>query len=167
MIGNAQQWIDALQLGPHPEGGWYREVYRAEETISRESLPSRFSSDRRFSTAIYFLLQGGEFSAFHRIRQDELWHFYDGTSLTIHQIDPAGQYTAAPLGRDLAAGERPLVVAPAGWLFGATLNEADSFALVGCTVAPGFDFADFEMPSRGQLLRRYPRHRAIIERLTK
>jgi hypothetical protein len=140
--------------------------------IPHRCLPSRFTGERSFSTAIYFLLQETDFSAIHRIEQDELWHFYDGTSLMIHRIDPAGNYSAIKMGRDNQAGENLLAVVKAGWLFGATVNVENrngsrSYALVGCTVAPGFEFSDFEMPSRQQLLEQYPQHRQIIERLTR
>ena len=164
---NAEQWIHSLQLHPHPEGGWFREVYRADEVIPRQSLPDRFTGARNFSTSIYFLLNKVEFSAFHRIQQDELWHFYDGTALTIHKIDLAGNYSAMKLGRDIQAGESLVVVVKAGWLFGATVTDTRSYGLVGCTVAPGFDFDDFEMPTRALILEQYPQHREIIEKLTK
>ena len=165
-MASAEQWIETLQMKRHPEGGWFREVYRADESIPQTSLPSRFSGDRDFSTAIYFLLQGTEFSALHRIRQDELWHFYDGSSLTIHVIDSTSSYSAIQLGRSLQANERPMAVVRAGCLFGATVDDDGSYALVGCTVAPGFDFADFEMPARGELVEQYPQHQAIIRKLT-
>ena len=162
---DASRWIEALHLRKHPEGGWFREVYRADETVAQRSLPSRYTGDRSFSTAIYFLLEGPDVSAFHRIRQDEVWHFYDGTGLTLHIIDSAGHYSTVPLGRDVDAGEQLVVVVSAGWLFGATV-DADGYALAGCTVAPGFEFEDFEMPTRDALLGEYPRYRDIIERLT-
>ncbi len=163
----ARHWIESLKLIRHPEGGWYRETYRSPEVIARTALPSRFGGDRVFSTAIYFLLEGDDFSALHRIKADEVWHFYDGQPLTVHVIDPDGRYTSVRLGRDVAAGEQLQAVVPAGNLFGATSAGPGSFALVGCTVAPGFDFADFEMPGREELCRLYPQHRAVIERLTR
>lgn len=163
----AREWIDKLGLNRHPEGGWYRETYRSSEGISREHLPSRFDGDRVFSTAIYFLLESGDISALHRIRQDEVWHFYDGSPLTLHLISSEGEYSTLHLGRDLAAGQQPQVVTPTGFLFGATVDEPASFTLVGCTVAPGFDFADFEMPTREELCRLYPARRELIERLTR
>ncbi len=165
--GAAQRWITDLGLRPHPEGGYFREAYRASETIAQAHLPARFAGDRVYSTAIYFLLQGDDFSALHRIQSDEIWHFYDGVPVTIHVIDPAGQYTTLRLGRDLAAGEAPLQVLPAGCWFGANLADRNGYALVGCTVAPGFDFADFELPTRAALLERYPQHAAIVEALTR
>ncbi len=163
----AQAWIDRLELQQHPEGGWYRETYRSDETVSRDALPLRFSGDRAFSTAIYFVLDGEEFSALHRIEQDEVFHFYDGGGLTLHSIDPDGRYTAVKLGRNLAAGELPQAVVKAGCVFGATVTQPGSFALVGCTVAPGFDFADFALPGRDELSRQFPEHRPLIERLTR
>jgi uncharacterized protein len=165
--GTAQDWIERLQLSRHPEGGWFRETYRSEEVLARAALPSRFGGDRSFSTAIYFLLEGEDFSALHRIHQDEIFHFYEGSGLTLHLIDPAGSYAAVKLGRDLAAGELPQATMTAGSLFGATVNDRGSYALVGCTVAPGFDFADFAMPTRVELCRQFPQHGQIIEALTR
>jgi predicted cupin superfamily sugar epimerase len=166
-MSTARQWIESLQLVPHPEGGHYRETYRAAEVIPAAGLPPRFGGPRAFSTAIYFLIQGEEFSALHRIKSDEVWHHYAGCGLTVHVIDAAGEYFALKVGNDLEAGERPQAVVTAGCLFGATVADAGSFALVGCTVAPGFDFADFALPARAELLQQYPRHRALIERLTR
>lgn len=152
----AADWIERLQLTRHPEGGWYREVYRA---AGRVLLPAPFHGERSYSTAIYFLLEDGDFSALHRIRQDEVWHHYDGAPVTIHAIDERGEAHTLHLGED------PVVVVPAGWLFGATV-EGD-YALTGATVAPGFEFADFEMPARAELLAAYPEHSKLIERLSR
>ncbi len=104
---------------PHPEGGFFRETYRAAETIAREHLPPRFSGDRAFSTAIYFLLEGRDFSALHRIRQDEMWHFYDGCPLLVSSISPEGTLSVVRLGRNVQAGEVLQAVVPAGYFFGA------------------------------------------------
>lgn len=166
-MNDPETWIECLKLRPHREGGWYRRCYRSGESVARDCLPDRFDGDRFFSTAIYYLLRDGEVSAFHRIRQDELWHFYDGTSLTVHVIDQAGDYSAIRLGANPDQGERPLGIVRAGCLFGATLNDPESWALAGCTVAPGFTFDDFEMPGRDDLLQRYPQHEGIIRRLTR
>jgi len=163
----AKDWIEVLQLQRHPEGGFFRETYRSPETIARQHLPPRFSGDRAFATAIYFLLQGNDVSALHRIKQDEVWHFYEGGSLTIYVIAADGDLSKVRLGRDVRAGEVLQAVVRADCLFGARLNEPRSYALVGCTVAPGFDFADFEMPARHELVQRYPQHKAIIEELTR
>jgi uncharacterized protein len=163
----AHDWISALNLQRHPEGGWFRETYRASEQIEHQHLPPRFTGSRNFSTAIYYLLESGDFSALHRIHQDEGWHFYDGSALTLHLISPEGAYSTLALGRNLADGEQPQAVVPAAWLFAATVNEPDSYSLVGCTVAPGFDFADFELPGRDEICARYPGHSKVIERLTR
>jgi predicted cupin superfamily sugar epimerase len=163
----AQDWIECLHLRPHPEGGYFRETYRSAETIARQHLPTRFSGDRAFSTAIYFLLQGNDFSALHRIKQDELWHFYAGEPMALYVIEPGGALSLRRLGRDVRAGEMLQAVVPAGCIFGARLQNLHSYALVGCTVAPGFDFADFEMPTRHELVSLYPQHEAIIAQLTR
>jgi uncharacterized protein len=162
----AQQWIDHLNLEPHPEGGWYRQSYRAPLTLPHSALPG-YPGDRAASTAIYFLLAGDQFSALHRLRSDELWHFYAGSGLIVHVIDPGGTYSGILLGNDVAAGEQFQAVVPAGCWFGSSLRHPDTYALVGCTVAPGFDFADFEMANRAELTVRYPQHRAMIARLTR
>ena len=164
---DARYWIDRLALRRHPEGGYYRETYRSKESIARENLPERFGGNRAFSTAIYFLLPSEEFSTFHRIKQDEVWHFYEGSTLTIHVIDTKDECSSIELGRDIESGESLQAVIEAGCVFGATVERPGTFALVGCTAAPGFDFQDFEMPKRDELLARYPQHQDIIERLTR
>jgi predicted cupin superfamily sugar epimerase len=159
--------IEALQLRPHPEGGFYRESYRAPESIAAGALPERFGGDRAFSTAIYFLLRGDQVSALHRLRCDELWHFYLGTALELVQITAEGRLAVTRLGPEIAAGEVPQAVVPAGHWFGARLAapRLDAYALAGCTVAPGFDFADLEMARRDELIAAHPQHEAIIRAL--
>ena len=156
--------IQHLGLLPHPEGGYYRETYRSNGTIEK---PDGFAGERNFSTAIYFLLTAGNFSAFHRIKADEVWHFYDGSPASIHVIDTSGAYTLHKLGIDFSKGEVPQLVVKAGDWFGSSVEEGGSYSLVGCTVAPGFDFNDFEMGDRTELMKSYPQHREIIERLTR
>lgn len=167
MHAKARYWIDKLELQPHPEGGWYRESYRSEEMISASALPERFGGSRCFGTAIYYLLEGGQCSHLHRIKSDELWHFYDGDALSIHMFPDTGSYQRTVLGRHPQAGEYLQAVVPAGCWFGAELSSGSGFALVGCTVAPGFDLADFELANRQVLMGRYPDHRNIIMRLTR
>lgn len=167
MLNAIDEWIRQLDLQPHPEGGWYREVYRATELIPHAALPRRFTGDRTFSTAIYYLLGAGDFSALHRIRQDEVWHFYDGAPLAVEVIHPSGDAETLLVGRHIAASQRPMVVVPAGSWFGASVHAAEGYSLVGCTVAPGFDFADFEMADRDGLRARFPQHGERIERLTR
>lgn len=169
-MNDAAFWIERLDLRPHPEGGYFRETYRASEALGTDSLPARFRGGARaFATAIYFLITRDAFSAFHRIRSDEIWHFYAGGAvrLAILDADGRGRLTTESLGRDPARGESPQVVIPAGAWFAAEVASAGAFALVGCTVAPGFDFADFELGERASLLAQYPQHRGVIERLTR
>ena len=160
-------WIEKLQLEAHPEGGYFRQTYRSEVSIAREALPLGFAGARAASTAIYFLLEGENFSAFHRLRSDEVWHFYAGDPLIVHVIEPDGKYSSILLGRDLDAGQALQAVVPAGCWFASHVADWKSFAVVGCTVAPGFDFGDFEMGKRAELVARYPQHRELIERLTR
>jgi predicted cupin superfamily sugar epimerase len=163
---SAAYWIERLRLTPHPEGGHFQEVYRASESVDVAALPARFTGARPFSTSIYFLLEQAQRAALHRIRSDEVWHFYDGFPLTLFVIDEAGTLSMTRLGRDPDAGETLQAVVPAGCWFGASVDAPGAYALVGCTVAPGFDFADFELAERSDLLRRYPQHRDVIEHLT-
>lgn len=162
----AKTLIEQLALARHPEGGWFKETYRASDKLAAQALPARFDGDRSASTAIYFLLEAGDISALHRIQSDEVWHFYAGAPLRVHGIFPDGAYQEWKLGANLAAGEHFQAVVPAGCWFGAELAEGD-FALVGCTVAPGFDFADFELAQAKQLLACYPQHAELIHRLTR
>jgi predicted cupin superfamily sugar epimerase len=164
---NAQYWINKLGLSPHIEGGYFKETYRSAENISRRALPERFGGDRSISTAIYFLLRSNDFSAFHLIKQDELWHFYTGGTLMLHIIDWKGNYSQIKLGKNFDDGEVFQAKVPYGSWFGANLESHNSFALVGCTVAPGFDFADLEFAERDVLVHLFPQHRQIIEQLTR
>ncbi len=167
MIRDAQYWIKRLKLAPHPEGGYFRESYRSDLWLPAGALPAEFSGARRASTAIYFLLDGENFSAFHRLHSDEMWHFYAGGALLVHELSADGSYTQKKLGSDPEAGEELQVVVEAGRWFASSVCDAESYALVGCTVAPGFDFADFEMAKRDELVRKYPQHREIIMRWTR
>lgn len=159
--------ITALNLQPHPEGGWYRETYRATETIPMAGLPERFKGPRTHATVICFLLTSETFSALHRLKSDEQWHFYSGSPLTVHVIQLDGRYVPIKLGANLAQGETFQAVVPHGCWFGATVDTPDSYALVGCSVAPGFDFADFEMAERDILRKQFPQHTDLITRLTR
>lgn len=161
----AEQLISSLQLVRHPEGGWYRETYRAAELLPAAALPERFGGERSCATAIYFLLEAGDVSVLHRIKSDELWHFYAGVPLRVHILAPDGGYQVMVMGSDPAAGQQFQAVVPAGSWFGAEPAE-DGYALVGCTVAPGFDFADFEMADQAALLQLYPEQAELIRRLT-
>ena len=162
---SAADWIRILNLVPHPEGGFYREVYRSAESIPKRALPPRYGGPRAFSTSIYFLLRSGQVSRFHRLKSDEVWHFYAGSPLFVHAITDKRSLRLIRMGRDPRKGEVLQAVVPAGSWFGAEVALRRAYSLVGCTLAPGFDFADFELGRRGDLLARFPRHRAIIERL--
>jgi hypothetical protein len=163
---SAEYWIEKLDLLPHPEGGCYREVYRCGESCDAGSLPVRFGADRGFSTAIYFLLQAGGFSAFHRIKSDEIWHHYDGGELEIIVIHPNGELELLLLGKQ-APNSSPMQVVPHGAWFAARLASGHDYVLCGCTVAPGFDFADFEMADGQELVRLFPQHAGVIRQLTR
>ena len=158
----ARELIDRLGLTPHPEGGFYRETYRAPDSVQ----VSGFAGSRSVSTAIYYLLAAGDRSMLHRIKSDEVWHFYAGDPLLIVSLSPDGGLTEFRLGNNVARGETPQHIVPAGHWFGACPAEGSAFALVGCTVAPGFDFADFEMGSRAALTAEFPQHVDWIRRLT-
>ncbi|HWI91030.1 MAG TPA: cupin domain-containing protein [Flavisolibacter sp.] len=161
----AEYFAKHLQLQPHPEGGFFKETYRSSGIISSEYLSSDFSGDRNYSTAIYFLLRKGDFSAFHRIASDECWHFYEGGTLLVHVIDQEGKYSCICLGRKIHEGETYQFVVPANCWFASEPAPGTEFTLVGCTVAPGFDFADFEMAVEKTLINQFPQHQSIIERL--
>lgn len=158
--------IRAFELSPHPEGGFYRETYRAEESFAAAALPKRYAGSRRLSTAILFLLRSGEVSRLHRLRSDEVWHFYEGNPLRLHILPPDGRYSVMVLGRMPGRRTRFQFVVPRGAWFGAEVIGSGSFSLLGCTIAPGFEFADFELGERDALLKRFPRRRRLIERLT-
>ena len=159
--------VRLLELKPHPEGGFYKETYRSELIISEKNLPERFEGDRSCLTSIYYLLLSDSFSAFHRIKQDEIWHFYLGSTLSLHLISEAGEYRCILIGNKLEQNNVLQYTVPAGYWFAAEVEEEDSFALVGCNVAPGFDFRDFELGKREDLLKMFPKHRSLIRRLTR
>jgi len=164
---SASAWIQELGLETHPEGGFYRESYRSEDCFPGNKTSDAFPAGRSISTAIYFLLQRGDFSAFHRIKSDELWHFYQGDGLLIHVISPDGSYRCLHLGTNIAAGQRPQALVPAGCWFASEVVERGTFALVGCTVAPGFDFADFELASAQELSLLFPYYQPLLRRMTR
>lgn len=164
---NANYWIHRLQLSAHVEGGAFREVYRSELTVAQKGLPVFFQGDRNFCTSIYFLLASGQFSAFHRIASDELWHFYFGDPLLIYEIGHAGTLTVHRLGPDMEKGAHFQAVVKAGSWFASIPADDSEYALVGCTVSPGFDFAEFELADRAALTNQFPQHGKIIEALTR
>lgn len=164
MKSRISQLIKKLNLQSHPEGGYYTEVYRSEGIIETEE--DAFPDGRHFSTSIYYLLESDDQSNFHRIKSDEVWHHYEGSSITIHLISEAGSYRKLHVGKDFEMGQKPQQVVPAGYWFGVTVDDPDSYALCGCTVSPGFDFDDFEMADRAVFLNQFPKHEEIIKKLT-
>jgi len=157
-----QNLISHYNLQPHPEGGWYAQSYRSTEIIPAAALPDRFGGDRVFSTAIYFLLEQGNFSAFHRIKSDECWHFYQGDPLEVFVIGTDRQLTIVTLGQDSSRGQLFQYVVPANCWFASRPAKESKFCFVGCTVAPGFDFADFELANQTNLCSEYPEYSELI-----
>jgi predicted cupin superfamily sugar epimerase len=166
-VPTVDELVRQLDLVRHPEGGWYCENYRSGELVSGSALPERFGGPRSFSTSIYFLLEQGDISALHRIKSDEIWHFYSGAPLTVHALTSQGDHVELRLGSDFTAGESFQIVVAAGCWFGAEMTGPGEYSLVGCTVSPGFDFADFQLGIRDDLHQEYPKHGEIIDRLTR
>jgi len=164
---DAAYWLDKLKLTSHVEGGAFRQVYRSELVIPRHSLPLLFQGDRHAATHIYFLLIEGEFSAFHRLAADEAWHFYSGDPLIVYEITHSGRLVMHRLGSDPEKEETFFTIVGAGSWFASVLADGGEYALVGCTVAPGFDFADFELADGNLLADQYPEHASLIRRLTR
>jgi predicted cupin superfamily sugar epimerase len=163
----AAYWIQHLKLEKHPEGGAYTRVYTSDHLLKQTSLPDGFPGERPVCTHIYYLLRQNEFSAFHRIRSDELWHFYDGDALKIYEINKDGNLIEHSLGLDFEKGQSPFCIINAGNWFAAELIAGSQYALVGCTVSPGFDFAEFELAEKVKLILQYPQCKELIIRLTK
>ncbi|MES3016493.1 MAG: cupin domain-containing protein [Bacteroidota bacterium] len=157
----AKDLIQHLQLLPHPEGGFYKETYRSAETLVNAQ-----GNTRNISTAIYYLLEDEDKSHFHRIKSDELWFFHQGEALEIVSIED-GRLSTIILGNNLAKGEVPQARIPANAWFGSHVKDKQGYCLVSCTVAPGFDFADFEMAKRSDLLKEFPDFKKAIEEFTR
>ena len=153
---SAEILIQTLNLTRHPEGGYFRETYRDKDRVA----------GRAASTAIYFLLPRGDRSKLHRLRSDEVWHFYGGGPLVVVEISPTGQIIETLLGSDLLAGQTPQHVVPKGHWFGAYPATGTAFSFVGCTVAPGFEFSDFELADRDALTQLYPMADGLIRMMT-
>lgn len=149
--------VEDLELLPHPEGGFYKESYRAQERFSEQG---DFPAQRSHATGIYFLLFDEVYSSFHRIKSDEMWHFYEGGALEVIEITPSGELITTELGRN---GVYQYVVKAGHW-FASRVKDGNGYALVGCTVSPGFDFQDFELADKG-LAELFPRHQGLINSL--
>jgi predicted cupin superfamily sugar epimerase len=164
-MSTIQKIIQQFNLRPHPEGGWYRQTYKSDESIAAGALPERFGGSRSFSTAIYYLLEAGNFSAFHRIKSDECWHFYAGGPLHIYIIHKNGELELVTLGNEFEKGHWFQFVVPAGCWFASRPAPGSAFCFAGCTVSPGFEFEDFELCDANELADLYPQHEAIIREL--
>jgi uncharacterized protein len=163
-MNTAEYWIQHLGLKPHPEGGFYKEIFRSSISVDKKSLPLGFQASRRLVTSIYYLLRSGEISHFHRLRSDELWYYHYGSSVRIIIIDQEGHKQTRLLGPKIEKAEHLQIVIPAGTIFGAEVIDSDSFGLFGCMVAPGFEFDDFEMYNKEDLKQAYPRQADIIDK---
>ena len=159
MKKDASYYIEFLGLEPHPEGGYFKSSFASTETLDVSG------SSRNLYTSIYFLLGEKDISHFHRLKSDELWYFHGGDPLVVHVIDPKGNYHEYKLGLDIANGEMPQVIVPKNSIFGSSVLEGGEFSLVGCMVAPGFEYKDFELFTRDELLEKYPEHEFIIRKL--
>jgi len=163
----AEELIRLLQLQPHPrEGGYFRETYRAAEKIPAAALAARYSGPRSHATAIYYLLTPTTFSALHRLASDEIFHFYAGDPVRMLQLFPDGRGKTILLGSDIGQGHSPQVIVPRGVWQGSLLESGGAYALLGCTVAPGFEYADYETGRRDELLAQYPEFADWIRRLS-
>ena len=161
----ADQLIQQYNLEPHPEGGWYNKTYKSREQIAAEAVPERFGAKMAFSTSIYFLLEKGKFSAFHRIKSDECWHFYAGDPLLIYIIEQNGELKIISLGNDPEKGQSFQYMVPANCWFASRPAPQSAYCFVGCTVSPGFEFEDLELANATELSAIYPEHKKIIEQL--
>jgi uncharacterized protein len=148
-----------LGLEKHPEGGYFKQTYRSDTTVNVKG----FEVPRNIATAIYYMLIGKEFSAFHRIKSDEIWHHYAGATVTLYAIGSDGKLSRIKIGK----GGSPQVVIKAGTWFAAALDGKSSYSLLGCTMSPGFDYSNWELGKRRDLVGMYPQHKKIIERYTK
>ncbi|MDN3584694.1 cupin domain-containing protein [Mucilaginibacter flavus] len=157
---NAAYWIAHLQLLPHPEGGYYKEVFRSAQSINRQQQPAVV---KQACTSIYYLLEGKDFSTFHRLASDEIWYFHKGDPLLIYAINNDGELTTHELS-DTSTGSLSIVIEPGIW-FAAETKAEDGFSLVSCAVAPGFDFNEFEMAGKENMLSLCPKHQELIARL--
>lgn len=156
---SASYWIEKLQLQAHPEGGYFREIYRNDLTGSFEM------GSRDLATSIYFLLDQHQKSHFHQLESDELWYFHAGSAAIVHILDSSG-YRLERLGLDQSNGEKPQIVLPRKCIFAAEVADKSSYTLTGCMVNPGFDFHDFRLVSKEELLAEFPNHHELIDRFS-
>ena len=160
----AEYWIQHLNLQPHTEGGFYREIFRSSTEIEPKQLPVGYDGPRRLATSIYYLLRSGDVSRFHRLRSDEMWYYHAGSGLKMILLDQEGNKHTRLLGPRIEKAEQLQVLIPAGTIFGAEVLVTGSYGLCGCMVAPGFEFADFEVFEKEDLIQAYPKHAEIIDK---
>ena len=153
-----QELVTQFNLQAHPEGGFYSETYRSDQLTA--------SQDRNLVTCIYFLLTSENVSNFHRIKSDEMWFFHEGSSLTVHTLDPQNGHLQHAVGNEIQKGQTPQLVVPKNTIFGSSVTDENSYSFVSCVVAPGFDFNDFELFTRDALLEGFPESESIIRQLT-
>ncbi len=163
---SAEYWIQHLQLMPHTEGGFFRETYRSNIPIPMDKLPRGFSEERKIVTSIYYLLRSEDVSKMHRLKSDEIWYFHCGSTMRIHMIDTEGNKHTFYLGDNYEKAESFSLLIPAGNIFCAEIVKNDSYCLVSCVVAPGFDYKDYEIFEQEDLLQAYPKHTDLITRFT-
>jgi predicted cupin superfamily sugar epimerase len=158
-MNRIQQLVETLKLKPHPEGGFYSETHRAKSVIETPN------GSRSLVTSIYFLLTSDNVSKFHSIAGEEIWFHHEGSPLTVHLLSDSG-YERLLVGPVDSKGHQPQQLVPDGVIFGSTVEEENSYALVSCMVAPGFDFRDFKLYGAEELLEKWPEHVGIIRKLT-
>lgn len=164
---SAQHWVDLLDLTAHPKGGYFKENYRSNKWVEKNAVADQNAEKQNFATAIYFLLTSNTFSPFHRIKSDEIWHFYEGSSLTIYVIETNGKLRTIRLGKYPTKDQVFQAVIPKDAWFAAKVDEEEGYVLAGVTVLPGFDFVDFELADKKKLINDYPQHEELISQLTK
>jgi predicted cupin superfamily sugar epimerase len=156
---DAKYWVNELKLLKHPEGGYYKEVYRSNKSF----IPNEIGENRNYITSIYFLIEEGNVSHFHSIKQDELWYYHAGDPLSVYIITSNGALECIKIGPNPEKGEVLQAIVPANCIFGS--KSSGKYSLVSCVVAPGFDFADFKLYNKNELLKSYYKHKEIIDEL--
>jgi predicted cupin superfamily sugar epimerase len=162
-----EELVRKLQLTEHPEGGYFGEIYRSTEEIDAGHFSDRYIGKRNLATSIYYLLGGNDFSAFHKLATDEIWHFYLGSPMLIHELTHESGMITTVLGTDFMLDQNPQYVVRSGQWFAAEPMDKKGYSLVGCTMAPGFDFQDFEMADQKSLTEEFAEYEQEIKRLTR
>lgn len=163
---NSSYWITGLDLKRHPEGGYYTESYRAIPEINTKDIFQEDLGNRNLATSIYYLLENSDVSVFHRLRSDELWYYHYGSPMLLHTFDSQNQYKQFIVGPELNENQQLQVLIPAGYIFGAEVLYSEEYSLIGCVVTPGFHYNDFEIIPRDYLMKTFPNHKELIEKLS-